>query len=215
MFKFEKTVMCCLENQARARGYVRIAGMDEAGRGALAGPVVAACVLLNPDVIPGGIDDSKKLTDRKRRALNEQIRASALAIGVGKIEPDVIDEVNIYNATKLAMKAALLAIPVNPDFLLIDAVKLHDITISTLSLIRGDQRSVSIAAASIVAKVFRDDLMIEYARQYPEYRFTSHKGYATAAHREALKRYGPTPLHRTTFSPVRDVYNAWKSKQQL
>jgi ribonuclease HII len=177
--------------------------------------VVAACVLLNPKTIPEGIDDSKKLTDRKRRALNEQIRDQALAIGVGKIEPEVIDEVNIYNATKLAMKAALLTMPVNPDFLLIDAVKLHDITISMLSIPKGDERSVSIAAASIVAKVFRDDLMIEYARTYPEYGFTAHKGYATAVHREALERYGPTPLHRATFSPVRDVYATWKSKQQL
>ena len=204
MFLFEDESMCMLENSALSRGYHSIAGIDEAGRGALAGPVVAACVMLNPEVIPSGINDSKKLTDRRRRELYDSIRAQALAVGVGTIGPDIIDDINIYNATKLAMKRALLDLQSPPDFLLIDAVKLYDISISTLSTPKGDERSVSIAAASIIAKVFRDDVMISYAERYPEYRFSSHKGYGTAAHLDALRKFGPTELHRFSYSPVRE-----------
>ena len=214
MFSFGDQTRCMFENMAWARGYKRIAGMDEAGRGALAGPVVAACVVLDPHNVPPGIDDSKKLSDRQRRLLNEKILHQALAVGVGSAEPQVIDQVNIYNATRLAMKAALQNMPFDPDFLLIDAVKLYDISISSLSITKGDERSVSIAAASIVAKVYRDDVMIRYHDRYPEYRFASHKGYATVVHREALERYGPTVLHRISFVPVRNVYDKWKLKAQ-
>jgi ribonuclease HII len=178
--------------------------MDEAGRGALAGPVVAACVILNPKHIPPGINDSKKLTDRRRRELYESIRSLALASGVGLVDPPVIDDINIYNATKLAMKKALQNLQPYPDFLLIDAVKLYDISISSISITKGDSRSVSIAAASIIAKVYRDNVMIQYADRYPEYQFASHKGYGTKVHRDALSRYGPTALHRFSYSPVRE-----------
>ena len=193
-----------LENSVLSQGYGSIAGMDEAGRGALAGPVVAACVMLNPEQIPSGINDSKKLTDKRRRALYEKIAEQALAVGVGVVEPVIIDNINIYNATKLAMKKALLNLQSPPDFLLIDAVKLYDISISSISIPKGDCRSVSIAAASIIAKVYRDDVMITYADSYPEYRFSSHKGYGTAAHRDALRKYGPTELHRFSYAPVRE-----------
>jgi len=204
LFLFEDESMCVLENTALSRGYRSIAGMDEAGRGALAGPVVAACVMLNPKLIPSGINDSKKLTDRRRRELYDLITTQALAFGVGTVGPDIIDDINIYNATKLAMKRALLDLQSPPDFLLIDAVKLYDISISSISIPKGDEKSVSIAAASIIAKVYRDDVMITFAERYPEYRFSSHKGYGTAAHRDALKRYGPTELHRFSYSPVRE-----------
>ncbi len=214
MFLFENQSMCTLENVALSRGLHRIAGMDEAGRGALAGPVVAACVMLDPQHIPPGINDSKKLTDRRRRELYELIVKYAIAIGVGRVEPSVIDEINIYNATKLAMKEALGNMEPSPDFLLIDAVKLYDISINSVSLPKGDEKSVSIAAASIIAKVYRDNVMIEYASRYPEYRFATHKGYGTAAHRDALNRHGPTKLHRFSYMPVRNLSEKWKSREQ-
>lgn len=214
MFLFENQSMCALENTVLSQGYGRIAGMDEAGRGALAGPVVAACVILNPAQIPAGINDSKKLTNKRRRELYDRIQEQAIAIGVGRVEPEIIDDINIYNATKLAMKKALGNLRAPPDFLLIDAVKLYDISISSVSLPKGDEKSVSIAAASIIAKVYRDNVMIEYADRYPEYRFSSHKGYGTAAHRDALRMYGPTELHRFSYMPVRDVYEIWKSREQ-
>lgn len=194
------------------RGFKKIAGIDEAGRGALAGPVVAACVILDPCNVPLGINDSKKLSGEKRRSLFEQIGVSALAIGIGSIGPEIIDEVNIFNATKLAMKQALSNTGMKPDFLLIDAVKLYDISISSMSINRGDERSVSIAAASIIAKVFRDDLMIKLGNNYPEYGFGTHKGYGTLFHRNALEKYGPTAVHRVSFNPVHDVYEKWKLK---
>jgi ribonuclease HII len=213
LFSFEDQSKCIFENMAWSRGCRRIAGIDEVGRGALAGPVVAACVQLDPQRIPPGIDDSKKLNDRERRLLNEQILRRAVAVGLGSAAPDLIDRVNVYNATKLAMKAALLSMPSTPDFLFIDAVKLHDISISCLSITKGDQRSVSIAAASIVAKVYRDDLMIEYAERYPEYRFAAHKGYGTAVHVLALKRFGPSVIHRFSFTPVWNENMEWKSRE--
>ena len=204
MFLFENQSMCMLENSVISQGYGSIAGIDEAGRGALAGPVVAACVMLNPEHIPAGINDSKKLTDKRRRELFNSIGEQALAVGVGVVEPAIIDDINIYNATKLAMKKAMMNLKIPPDFLLIDAVKLYDISISSISITKGDERSVSIAAASIIAKVYRDDMMIAYADRYPEYLFSSHKGYGTAAHRDALQKYGPTELHRFSYSPVRE-----------
>jgi ribonuclease HII len=213
LYEFEDQSRCYFENTAWSGGYRRIAGVDEAGRGALAGPVVAACVQLDHRNIPAGIDDSKKLSDHKRRLLYDHILREAVAVGIGYASPQLIDRVNVYNATKIAMKAALLSMPATPDFLFIDAVKLNDISINCLSITKGDQRSVSIAAASIVAKVYRDDIMIEYAERYPEYRFAAHKGYATATHVHALHRYGPSVLHRISFTPVRNEIVVWKSKE--
>jgi ribonuclease HII len=210
VFLFENESMCLLEDLAERQGYGRIGGIDEVGRGALAGPVVAACVVLDPHNIPPGIVDSKKISDIKRRALSRRIEECALSIGIGSVPPNFIDQVNIYNATIVAMKLAVGNMDITPDFLLIDAVKLHDISISSLSIIKGEERSVSIAAASIIAKVYRDDIMISLSEKYPEYRFFSHKGYATAYHKEALQSYGPTSEHRYSYRPVYKAYEKWK-----
>jgi ribonuclease HII len=214
LYFYEPASMCALENLALERGFRRVAGIDEAGRGALAGPVVAACVVLDERRIPPRIVDSKKIADRKRRELNQRIRESALAVGVGVVEPAVIDEINIYNATKLAMKQAVSALALEPDFLLIDAVKLYDISISSLSFVKGEDRSVSIAAASIIAKVYRDDIMVGFSDKYPEYGFFRHKGYGTALHTAALLSFGPTEIHRFSYRPVSEAMNVWKSKSR-
>jgi len=202
--------MCALENLALTEGYTAVGGIDEAGRGALAGPVVAACVVLDPQDIPSGILDSKKLTDKKRRSLYREIKDRARAVGIGLAGPRIIDEINIYNASALAMKRAVLNLDRQPDFLLIDAVKLYDISISSKSIFKGEDKSVSIAAASIIAKVYRDDLMISFSRRYPQYSFQAHKGYATEAHRKALKMYGPTTIHRYSYRPVHEAFEQWK-----
>jgi ribonuclease HII len=206
--------MCSLENLALERGFKRVAGIDEAGRGALAGPVVAACVILDERRIPDRIVDSKKITDRRRRELRAGIMETALAVGIGIVDPAVIDEVNVYNATVIAMKRSVSAMAVRPDFLLIDAVKIYDISISSLSFVKGEDKSVSVAAASIIAKVCRDDIMVELSEQYPEFGFCRHKGYGTALHTAALLSYGPTEIHRFSYKPVRDAMNLWKSKNR-
>jgi ribonuclease HII len=214
MYNFENEFMCRLENDALTRGFKTIAGIDEAGRGALAGPVVAACVVLDPHNIPNGIVDSKKISDRKRRSLFELISRTAVSTGIGAISPSVIDEINIFNATKLAMKAAVDNSAIKPDFLLIDAVKLYDISISSLSVIKGEEKSVSVAAASIFAKVYRDDIMIALSKQFPDYGFSSHKGYPTALHRKMLLKYGPLVIHRNSYRPVGEACDLWKLKNQ-
>lgn len=210
IYCFENDAMCSLENRALSEGYTTVAGIDEAGRGALAGPVVAACVVLDPLNIPSGILDSKKLTDRRRRTLYKQIRETAVCVGIGLMGPRIIDEVNIYNATVLAMKRAIADLDLQPDFLLIDAVKLYDISISSKSVFKGEDKSVSIAAASIIAKVFRDDLMISISKRYPQYKFFAHKGYATEAHKRALTLYGPTSQHRYSYRPVHEAFEQWR-----
>lgn len=215
MYDFENREMCIYEDSALLKGYRLIAGIDEVGRGALAGPVVAACVILNPHRIPQGIRDSKKLSDGQRRTLFELISDTACSIGIGCIEPKIIDEVNIYNATKMAMKSALLNMDKSPDFLLIDDIKLYDISISSLSFSKGESKSVSVAAASIIAKVYRDDIMIKLSNIYPLYGFSSHKGYATSLHKEALFKYGPTDVHRYSYSPVVEVLEKWKQNKHF
>ena len=214
MYNFENEFMCRLENDAFTRGFKTIAGIDEAGRGALAGPVVAACVVLDPHNIPPGIVDSKKISDKKRRSLFERICRTAVSTGIGSISSSVIDEINILNATKLAMKAAIDNSAFKPDFLLIDAVKLYDILISSLSVVKGEEKSVSVAAASIVAKVYRDDIMVTLSKQYPDYGFSSHKGYPTALHKNMLFKYGPLVIHRNSYRPVGEVCDLWKLKNQ-
>ncbi len=210
IYRFEKDSMCALENLALTEGYTAVGGIDEAGRGALAGPVVAACVVLDPQDIPSGILDSKKLTDKKRRMLYREIKDRARSVSIGLAGPRIIDEINIYNASALAMKRAVLNLDRQPDFLLIDAVKLYDISISSKSVFKGEDKSVSIAAASIIAKVYRDDLMISISRRYPQYSFQAHKGYATETHRKALKMYGPTTIHRYSYRPVHEAFEQWK-----
>jgi ribonuclease HII len=191
------------ERAARKLGWTRIAGLDEAGRGALFGPVVAAAVILNPRRRIVGLDDSKKLTPERRAELVPRIREHAFAWAVAEIDAQRIDAWNIYQASRQAMTAALQQLCIVPDYLLIDALQL-DVLIEQKSIIKGDARSVSIAAASILAKTHRDIRMEEWDAIYPKYGLARHKGYATADHLEALRLYGPTPLHRHSFAPVRD-----------
>ena len=192
------------ERAARKLGWTRIAGLDEAGRGALFGPVVAGAVILNPKRRIVGLDDSKKLMPERRTALASRIREHALAWAVAEVDAARIDAWNIYEASRQAMTAALAQLSLQPDFLLIDAMAL-DVLIEQRSLIRGDARSVSIAAASILAKTHRDARMAEWDAAYPQYGLARHKGYATPDHLEALRRFGPTRLHRFSFAPVREA----------
>ena len=191
------------ERAARKLGWTRIAGVDEAGRGALFGPVVAAAVILNPKRRIVGLDDSKKLTSERRAELRERIHEHALAWAVAEVDAQRIDAWNIYQASRQAMTAALERLAISPDYVLIDAMEL-DVLVEQKSLIKGDARSVSIAAASILAKTHRDARMEEWDAVYPRYGLARHKGYATPDHLEALRLYGPTPLHRYSFAPVRD-----------
>ena len=186
------------EDQYTEKGYTAIAGIDEAGRGPLAGPVVAACAIMPLDDIIEGINDSKKLSEKKREALFEQIKEKALAFSIVEMPAEVIDDINILEATKKAMIQCVNELAIKPDVVFIDAVKLN-LPYETLSIIKGDARSYNIAAASILAKVHRDRLMREYAKIYPEYGFAKHKGYGTSEHIRALKEFGPCPLHRALF----------------
>ncbi len=178
--------------------------MDEVGRGPLAGPVVAAAVILPEDFFLAGIDDSKKLTEKKREEYNQIIRSQALAISISMIQAPEIDAINIYEATKKAMKAAISGLVPRPDFILIDAMKL-EIPFASESIIKGDAKSISIAASSIVAKVARDNLMKDLAKTYPEYGFEQNMGYGTKEHINAIHTYGITPYHRKSFAPIKDL----------
>jgi ribonuclease HII len=191
------------ERAARQLGWTRIAGIDEAGRGALFGPVVAAAVILNPKRRIVGLDDSKKLTPERRAELAPRIQEHALAWSIAEIDASRIDAWNIYQASLQAMTAALQQLSIVPDYLLIDAIQL-DVLIEQKSLIKGDAKSVSIAAASILAKTHRDARMNEWDLVYSGYGLAQHKGYGTPEHLKALKRLGPTPLHRNSFAPVRE-----------
>jgi len=199
------TRMCSsrFERAARQLGWTRIAGIDEAGRGALFGPVVAAAVVLNPKRRIVGLDDSKKLTPERRAELAPRIQEHALAWAVAEIDASRIDAWNIYQASRQAMIAALQQLSIIPDYLLIDAMQL-DVLIEQKSLIKGDAKSISIAAASILAKTHRDARMNEWDVIYSGYGLAQHKGYGTPEHLEALRRLGPTPLHRNSFAPVRE-----------
>lgn len=183
---------------------MRIAGLDEAGRGSLFGPVVAAAVILNPRRRIVGLDDSKKLTADRREALASRIVEHSLAWAVAEIDAARIDAWNIYQASRQAMLAAVSGLSPLPDYLLLDAIEI-DLPIEQKALVHGDARSVSIAAASILAKVERDRRMAEFDDLYPQYGLAKHKGYGTPDHLEALRRHGPSPLHRFSYAPVRDA----------
>ena len=185
------------EKQYESRGYV--CGIDEVGRGPLAGPVVAGAVILPKDCQILYLNDSKKLTAKKREELYDVIMKEAVAVGIGYASPARIDEINILQATYEAMREAISKLPIQPDVLLNDAVKIPGVNIYQVPIIKGDAKSVSIAAASIVAKVTRDRLMEEYDAHIPEYGFASNKGYGSAQHIEALKKYGPSSIHRRSF----------------
>ena len=192
------------EKELYKAGYQTIAGIDEVGRGPLAGPVVAAAVILPPGCKIKGLNDSKKIPKKKHQEIYQAVLDKALAVGIGLIDNEVIDQVNIYEATKLAMKEALSKLSLKPDYLLIDAMKL-DIDIPQESIIKGDANSLSIAAASIVAKVTRDKLMADYDKEYPGYDFAQNAGYGTKSHLQGLERKGVTPIHRKTFEPVKSM----------
>ncbi len=182
-----------------------IAGIDEAGRGAWAGPVVAAAVIFKKDVVIAGVDDSKKLSPQKREELFGQITKQCLSYGIGIIGSNVIDGINILEATKKAMLLAVAQLLPQPNLLLIDGNSEIETAIPQKTIIDGDALSHSIAAASIIAKVTRDRLMVEFARQFPEYGFEKHKGYGTRAHQEALKRHGVLEIHRKSYRPVAEI----------
>jgi ribonuclease HII len=198
--------LCCAryERDARQHGWLRIAGLDEAGRGSLFGPVVAAAVILNPRRRIVGLDDSKKLSPERRGELAPRIREHALAWAVAEVEASRIDAWNIYQASRQAMMAAVAQLYPLPDYLLLDAIEI-DVPIEQKALVHGDARSISIAAASILAKVERDRRMQEYDQIYPQYGLAQNKGYGTPEHLEALQRHGPTPLHRFSYAPVREA----------
>ena len=190
------------ETEARRCGYRLVAGLDEAGRGPLAGPVVAAAVILPRRCQLVGLNDSKQLTDAERERLYDEIRQRAVGIGVGLSTEREIDAMNILEATRLAMSRAVRSLPSAPDYLLLDAIELHDVPIPQRAIIKGDALSVSVAAASVIAKVTRDRLMDDYHRQYPQYNFRAHKGYGTAEHLRLLAAHGPCAIHRRSFRPV-------------
>ena len=192
-------IMSAFEQAARADGFTLIAGIDEAGRGPLAGPVVAAACILDPAVPILGVNDSKKLSPARRESLYHEITTHAVCYAIAQVEPDDIDRINILQATLSAMRLTVENLSVRPDLLLIDAVDLKGVSVPVRPIIKGDTLSVSIAAASILAKVTRDRLMDQYETIYPGYGFIRHKGYGTAEHYAALDRLGPTPIHRQSF----------------
>lgn len=195
------------EKELYQKGYQAIAGIDEVGRGSLAGPVVTACVILPKDCKIRHLNDSKKIPKKHHEEIYEEVLARALGVGIGIVDNDTIDRVNIYEATKLGMLQAIEQMKgevTKPDYLLIDAMQL-DTPIPQLSLIKGDANSLSIAAASIVAKVTRDRIMAEYAKEYPGYAFDKNVGYGTKDHLAGLKQYGVTPIHRKSFEPIKSM----------
>ena len=187
------------EDEARAAGHAVVAGVDEVGRGALCGPVVAAAVALGDGFDTEGLDDSKRLTRRQRETLDKRIRERARGFAVGWAEPGEIDRVNILEATLLAMRRAVFALPEKPDLLLVDALTIPGLDVEQVPIVKGDALSVSIAAASIVAKVARDALMRDLDREHPGYDLASNMGYGSEGHRDALRRLGPTAIHRRSF----------------
>ena len=205
--------MWAFEHNAKSKGYKYIAGVDEAGRGPLAGPVVSAAVILPKDFSLAGINDSKKLTEKKRDTLFPLIKEQALAVAGGIASHEEIDQINILQASLLSMKRAVenISIPPDfllPDFLLIDGKFTIDSTIDQAAIIKGDSKSISIAAASIIAKVTRDAIMKNLHDTYPQYNFDQHKGYPAKAHKQAILDHGPCPVHRRTFKGVKEVGNA-------
>jgi ribonuclease HII len=194
--------MSAIERQLRDFGFRCIAGTDEVGRGCLAGPVVAACVVLDDDPTIFGVNDSKLVDHDDRLSVCRLVLQRARAVTIGVVEAGTIDRINILRASKLAMVHAVEDLPCRPDVLLLDAVLLEQLEMPQIPLIKGDRRCISIAAASIVAKVYRDSLMDAYHERYPTYGFGHHRGYATEEHQAALKLYGPTPIHRMSFDGV-------------
>lgn len=187
------------ENEALSKGYKAVCGVDEAGRGPLAGPVCAAAVILPEGVVIDGVNDSKKLSEKKRESLFDVIREQALSYSIAYATVDEIEEINILNATMLAMRRAIDGLNIKADYAMIDGNKIPPLDIDGECIVKGDAKSMSIACASILAKVSRDRLLYKYAEEYPMYGFDKHKGYGTKVHREAILKYGPCPYHRKSF----------------
>lgn len=188
-----------MEFERKYSEYDYICGIDEVGRGPLAGPVVAAAVILPKDSYYQYLNDSKKVTEKRRNKLYDEITAEAVSYGIGLVSPNIIDDINILQATYVAMKKAIDALSIRPQMILVDAVHIPDIGIPQVGIVKGDAKSISIAAASIVAKVYRDRLMTEYDALYPEYKFAKNKGYGTKEHMQALHEIGMSPIHRKSF----------------
>lgn len=202
-----------IEYLAYAEGCQFVAGTDEVGRGPLAGPVAAAAVILPRDFFLPGVDDSKALSEKKRLSLVNQIKREAVSWAVAMLSPGYIDNQNILQASREAMRMAVNALRPRPDFLLIDAIKIPDLKIKQLSIIKGDSLSVSIACASIIAKVERDEAMLAYDKIYPQYGLGRHKGYATREHLLALQEHGPCPIHRCSFEPIKSMLRGSTGEQ--
>ena len=200
------------EKAARAQGAVCIAGVDEVGRGSLFGPVVAAAVVLPPDTRIRGLRDSKQLLREDRERLAKVVERKAIAIAVEEVDAETIDRVNIYQASRLAMSGAVKKLATTPDHLLIDALRL-DLECAQTSIIYGDSLSISIAAASVIAKVYRDRRMCEFDEIYPQYGLAAHKGYSTPEHLAALEKHGPCPLHRKSFRPIAQTSLPWGEEE--
>ena len=201
----EKERLLAMERGLREKGFVHIAGIDEAGRGPLAGPVVAAAVVFPTQMYVSGVKDSKRISARRRERLYDVILKEALSVGIGVVDEKEIDRINILKATHKAMSKAIEKLSIRPHCVLVDGMELPECSCHQKAVIDGDARCFSIAAASIIAKVTRDRIMIDYDRQFPQYGFAQHKGYATAGHRAALEKFGPSNIHRTSFSWKRDV----------
>ena len=193
------------EKKLYQSGYSLICGTDEAGRGPLAGPVVAAAVILQKNYTLDGLNDSKQLSEKKREKYYPIIIKDAISYGIGIVDAKTIDEINIYEASRLAMKKAIASMSVKPDYVLTDAMPIKDLDIPVTSIVHGDALSLSIAAASVLAKVTRDHIMYDLDKKYPEYEFAKHKGYPTKRHLELLKKYGANSEYRFTYKPVRDL----------
>lgn len=202
LFITEPADLYSFERQAAKSGFHHVAGIDEAGRGPLAGPVVAAAVILRPNQTISGVNDSKKLSERRREVLYDLIMGEALTVGIGTADAATIDEINILQATRQAMLSAVQSLLPQPDCLLIDGITTIASFLPQTTIKQGDSRSASIAAASIIAKVTRDRLMLQYDQQFPDYGFARHKGYGSIQHLNALQQHGPCPIHRLTFAGV-------------
>lgn len=210
--KIEEIDKLLYEKQEQAKGHFLIAGVDEVGRGPLVGPVVTACVILPENYTLDGLTDSKKLSIKKREMYFDIIMKDALSVSIGIKDEKVIDDINIYEATKLAMLEAINNSKIKPEHVLIDAMKLEDLTIPSTSIIKGDLKSITIAAASVIAKVTRDRMLIELDKKYPEYGFAKNAGYGTKQHIEAIEKYGIIDEHRKTFKPVSEHLNHFYKK---
>ncbi len=210
----EKVDLRSIEKRLWSEGYELIAGVDEAGRGPLVGPVVAGAVILPKDYDLEGLNDSKQLSEKKRNQYYDMIKKEAIAIGIGIVDAKTIDEINIYEASRLAMKLALENLEVSPDYILTDAMPI-ELDTPLEAIIHGDALSISIAAGSVIAKVTRDRLMEEFDKIHPEYEFKNHKGYPTKRHLELLSKYGPLENYRFTYKPVRALMDKETKKEEV